>query len=171
MDFKNNIRHMAAVVGNTLLKTFPEVLHHSPGQLRRTGVDFVLDLFLQILNQSRTMFEKTFTLGIPKRKKSHGHFDQARSVYRTLSKKLSQNGCSHNTLQQQSPVVHRSNPLQILKTVVAYQPHDTTPTSLSLIQPAQCPLEIQEIFMPKSVYMSSFALHTLRYKYTYTGRS
>jgi len=31
MGFKNQIRHMAAVVGNTLLKTFPEVLHHSPG--------------------------------------------------------------------------------------------------------------------------------------------
>ena len=30
MGFKNQIRHMAAVVGNTLLKTFPEVLHHSP---------------------------------------------------------------------------------------------------------------------------------------------
>jgi len=29
--FKNNIRHMAAAVGNTLLKTFPEVLHHSAG--------------------------------------------------------------------------------------------------------------------------------------------
>jgi hypothetical protein len=25
MGFKNHIRHMAAVVGNTLLKTFPEV--------------------------------------------------------------------------------------------------------------------------------------------------
>jgi len=31
MGFKNNIRHMAAVVDNTLIKTFPEVLHHSPG--------------------------------------------------------------------------------------------------------------------------------------------
>jgi len=31
MGFKNNIRHMAAAVGNTLLKTFPEVLRHSPG--------------------------------------------------------------------------------------------------------------------------------------------
>jgi len=31
IGFKNQIRHMAAVVGNTLLKTFPEVLHHSPG--------------------------------------------------------------------------------------------------------------------------------------------
>ena len=29
MGFKNIIRHMAAVIGNTLLKTFPEVLHHS----------------------------------------------------------------------------------------------------------------------------------------------
>jgi hypothetical protein len=31
MGFKNNIRRMAAAVGNTLLKTFPEVLRHSPG--------------------------------------------------------------------------------------------------------------------------------------------
>ena len=31
MGFKNNIRHTAAVVSNTLLKKFPEVLHHSPG--------------------------------------------------------------------------------------------------------------------------------------------
>jgi len=31
MGFKNQIRHKAAVVGNTLLKTFPEALHHSPG--------------------------------------------------------------------------------------------------------------------------------------------
>jgi hypothetical protein len=51
---------MAAVVGNTLLKTFPEVLHHSPGYLRRNGVDFLLDPFLQILKRSRTMFENLF---------------------------------------------------------------------------------------------------------------
>jgi len=31
MGFKNQIRHKAADVGNTLLKTFPEALHHSPG--------------------------------------------------------------------------------------------------------------------------------------------
>ena len=31
MGFKNQIRHMEAVVGNTLLKTFPGVLHLSPG--------------------------------------------------------------------------------------------------------------------------------------------
>jgi len=31
MGFKNQIRHMAAVVDNTLLKTFPEVLPNSPG--------------------------------------------------------------------------------------------------------------------------------------------
>ena len=59
MDFKNQIRHMAAIVGNTLLKTFPEV-HHSPGYLRRNGVDFLLDPFLQILKRSRTMFENIF---------------------------------------------------------------------------------------------------------------
>jgi len=32
-------------------------------------------------------------------------------------------------LQQQSPDVHRSNPLWVLTTVEANQPHDTTPTS------------------------------------------
>jgi len=31
MGFKNQIRHMAAVVVNTLLKTLPEALHNSPG--------------------------------------------------------------------------------------------------------------------------------------------
>ena len=60
MGFKNQIRHMAAVVGNTLLKTFPEVLHHSLGYLRRNGVNFLLDSFLQILKRSRTMFENLF---------------------------------------------------------------------------------------------------------------
>jgi len=56
MGFKNHIRRMAAVVGNTLLKTFPEVRHHSPGYLRRSGVNFLSDPFLQILKRSRTMF-------------------------------------------------------------------------------------------------------------------
>ena len=55
MGFKNQIKHKAAVVGNTLLKMFPEV-HHSPGWLRRNGVDFLLDPFLKILKRSRTMF-------------------------------------------------------------------------------------------------------------------
>jgi len=31
MGFKNRIRHKAADVGNTLLKTFPEALHNCPG--------------------------------------------------------------------------------------------------------------------------------------------
>ena len=60
MGFKNQIRHKAADFGNTLLKTFPEVLHQSPGLLRRNGVDFLLDPFLQILKRSRTMFENLF---------------------------------------------------------------------------------------------------------------
>ena len=34
-----------------------------------------------------------------------------------------------------------------MKTVEANQPHDTTPVSLPLLQPAQCPLEMWEIFM------------------------
>jgi len=59
--------------------------------------------------------------------------------------------CSHNTLQQQSPVVHRSNPLWVLKTVEANQPHDTILNSLPLLQPTQCPLKMWEIFMPKTV--------------------
>jgi len=73
---------------------------------------------------------KTFSFRYPQKKKSHGRFDRARSVYRTLSASLSQNGCSHNTLQQQSPDVHWSNPLWVMKTVEAKQPQDTTPTSL-----------------------------------------
>jgi len=60
MGFKNHIRHMATVVGNTLLKTFPEVLHHSPGYLTRNGVNFLSDPFLQILKTSRTMFKNLF---------------------------------------------------------------------------------------------------------------
>ena len=46
MGFKNHIRHMAAVVRNTLLKTFPEVLHHSLAYLRWNGVNFLSDPFL-----------------------------------------------------------------------------------------------------------------------------
>ena len=82
------------------------------------------------------------------------HFDRAQSVYGTLSASLSQNGCSHNTLQQQSPDVHRSNPRWVLKTVEANRPHETYPTSLLPLQPAQCPLERWEIFMSHSVYFS-----------------
>jgi hypothetical protein len=48
MGFKNHIRHMAAVVGNTLLKTFPEVLHQSPGYLRQNGVDFLSDFLFSV---------------------------------------------------------------------------------------------------------------------------
>jgi hypothetical protein len=60
MGFKDHIRHMAAVVSITLLKTFPEVLDYSPGYLRRNGVDFLLYPFLHILKRSRTMFENLF---------------------------------------------------------------------------------------------------------------
>jgi hypothetical protein len=63
---------MAAVVGNTLLKTFPEVFHHSPGYLRLNGVDFLSDPFLQILKRSRTKFENVSLEVSPKEKKSHG---------------------------------------------------------------------------------------------------
>ena len=163
MGFKNNIRQMAAVVGNTLLKTFPEVLHHFPGHLRRNAVDFLSDPSFKS-SRYRGRCLKTFSFRYPQRKKSHGlksrdhaghptsplkeikrpgkcslgvlsgiffsvwiqlpegqksiaksfsdlvqmRFDRARSVYRTLSASLSQNGCSRNTLEQ-SPDVHRSN--------------------------------------------------------------
>jgi hypothetical protein len=60
MGFKNHIRHMAAIVGNTLLKTFLEVLHHPPGYLGWNGIDFLSNPFLQILKRSRTMFENLF---------------------------------------------------------------------------------------------------------------
>ena len=35
-----------------------------------------------------------------------------------------------------------------IKTVEAEQPHETYPTSLPPLQPAQCPLKRWEIFMP-----------------------
>jgi hypothetical protein len=73
---------------------------------------------------------------------------------------LSQNGCSHSTLQKQSPDVHRSNPLWVLKTVEANQPHGTTPTSVTLLQPAQCPLEMWEIFMSFPVLERKSSLRT-----------
>jgi len=69
MSFKNHNRYMAAVIGNTLLKTFLEVLH-SPGYLRR-NVDFLWDPFLQILKRSRTMFDY-LSFSYRQRKKSHG---------------------------------------------------------------------------------------------------
>ena len=98
-------------------------------------------------SRERGLCLKTFSFRYPQRKKSHGRFDRARSVYRALSVSLSQNGRSHNMLQQQSSVVHRSSSLWVMKTVEANQPHDTTPVSLPLLQPAQCPLEMWEIFM------------------------
>src|SRR5215468_8298570 len=69
----------------------------------------------------------------------------------SLSASLSQNSCSHNTLQQQSPDVQRSNPLCVLKTAEANLPNETCPTSLPPLQPAQCPREMWEIFMPHPV--------------------
>jgi len=98
-------------------------------------------------SRDRVRCFKNFSFRYPQRKESHGHFDRARSVYGRRSAWLSQNGCSHNTHQQQSPDVNRSNPLWVLKTVEVNQPHDTTPTSLALLQPAQCPLTMWEIFM------------------------
>jgi hypothetical protein len=67
-----------------------------------------------------------------------------REVCTERSESLSQNGCSYNTLQQQSPEVYQ---YWLLKTVEANQPHDTNPTSLPLLQPAQYPLEMWELFM------------------------
>ena len=96
-------------------------------------------------------------------------------MYRTLCVSLSQNGCSHNALQQQSPDVHRSNPLRLAKTVEANQPHDTTPTSLTLLQPSQCPIEMREIFMLNLNKVAGRGLETLHSDQTFndadpTGR-
>ena len=147
MCFTNQIRHKAAVVGNTLLKTFPEVLHHSPGQIRRNWVDFLLDPFLQILQRSRTMFENLFLQVSPK-EKSHGLQSGDRAGHSTCPvKEIKRPGNNNN-----SPDVHRSKPLWVLTTIEANQPHDTTPTSLPPLQPSQCPFEKLEIFMPHSVY-------------------
>ena len=89
------------------------------------------------------------------------HFDRARSVYGTLSASLSQNGCSHNTLQQQSPDVHWFNPLWVLTMVEANQLHDTTPTSLPPLQPAQWLFKMWEIFMPHHVFAPAHAHGTI----------
>lgn len=48
---------MAAVVGTTLLKMFPEVLHHSPDHLWWNIIYFLSDPFLKILTRSRIMFK------------------------------------------------------------------------------------------------------------------
>lgn len=42
MGFKNDIGQMAAVVGNTSMESFPEVLHDSPCHPRWNCVDFLL---------------------------------------------------------------------------------------------------------------------------------
>jgi hypothetical protein len=147
---------VAAIVGNTLPETFPRkffiTLWVSSGRMES------ISCWILSFKSSREwgLCLKTFSFRYPQRKKSHGHFDRARSGYGMLSESLSQNGCSHNTLQQQSPNVHRSNPLWVLKTVEANQPHDATPTSLPLLQPAQCPLKMWEIFMPNPVCYNSF---------------
>jgi hypothetical protein len=72
-----------------------------------------------------------------------------------------QNGCFHNTLQQQSPDVQRSNPRWVLKTVEPNLPNETCPTSLPLLQPAQCPIEMWEIFMPCNTII--FRIHLNSY--------
>jgi hypothetical protein len=149
MDFKNNIRHIVAVVDNTLLKMFSFIaLRVSSG-----GMESISCWILSFKSsRDRGRYLKPFSFRYPKKKKSHGHFDRARSVYRTLSESLSQNGCSHITLQLKRLVVHRSNPLGVLKTVEANQPHDTITTSLPLLQPAQYPLEMWENFMLYPVF-------------------
>ena len=124
---------MAAIVGNTLLKAFFITLWVSTGRMESISC-WILS-FKSSRDQGRCL--KTLSFRYPQRKKSHGHFDRARSVYGTLSASLSQNSCSHNTLQQQSPDVYQSNPLWVLKTVETNQPQDSTPTSLSLLQPTQ----------------------------------
>ena len=149
MGFKNNIRRMAAAVGNIACRLPRKfiTLRFTSGEMESISC-WILSFKS---SRDRGLSLKTFSFRYPQKKKSHGHFDRARSVYRTLSASLSQNGCFHNTLQQQSPNVHQSNPLWVLKTVEANQLHDTTPTSLPLLQPAQCPLEMWEIFMLYSV--------------------
>jgi len=124
MGFKNNIRHMVAVVGNTLLKTFRKffvTLQVSSGGME--SISCWIPSFKSSSDQGRCL--KTFSFKYPQSKKVTWAFRP--SVKRVWNASLSQNGCSRNTLQQQSPDVHRSNPLWVLKTVEANQPHDTTP--------------------------------------------
>jgi hypothetical protein len=60
-----------------------------------------------------------------------------------------------DTLQQQSPDVQRSNPCWVLKTVEPNLTNETCPTSLALLQPAQCPIEMWGIFMPHLYHLLS----------------
>ena len=144
MAFKNNIRLMAAIVGNTLLKAFFITLRVSSG-----GMESISCWILSFKSsRDRGRYLKNLFLQVsPKEKVTQAFRPSAKRVRNAES----QNGCSHNTLHQQSADVHRSNPLWVLKTVEANQPNDTTPTSLPLPQPAQRHLEMWEIFMPHPV--------------------
>ena len=153
MGFKNNIRHIAAVIGNTLLTTlwkFFVTLRVSSGRMESISC-WILSF---TSSRDRRLCLKTFPLGIPKGKSHMGVLTEREACAEPSLESLSQNGCSHNTLQQQSPDLHRSNQLWVLKTVETNQLQDTTSNSLSLLQPAQWPLEMWEIFMLSSVYQS-----------------
>jgi hypothetical protein len=63
-----------------------------------------------------------------------------------------------DTLQQQSPDVQRSNTRWVLKTVERNLPNESCPTSLPLLQPAQCPIKMWEIFTPHPVERSGRGL-------------
>ena len=93
---------------------------------------------------------KTFSFRYPQRKTSHGLKSGDRAGHSTSPRKRDQTPREQQQ-QQQSPDVHLSNPLWVLTTVEANQPHDTTPT-LTPLQPSQCPFEKWEIFMPHPVF-------------------
>ena len=90
---------------------------------------------------------KTFSFRYPQRKTSHGLKSGDRAGHSTSPLRDQ----TPREQQQQSPGVHRSKPLWVLTTVEANQPHDTNLTSLAPLQPAQCPFEKWEIFMPHPV--------------------
>ena len=56
----------------------------SPSGLRRNGVDFLLDPFLQIIKRSRTMFENIFLKVSPKEKVAWAFRPSAKRVRNAL---------------------------------------------------------------------------------------
>jgi hypothetical protein len=72
MGFKNNIRHMAAVVGNTLRKDVPETSSSLSGLAQAEWSRFPVGLFPSHPQEIEDYVSKPFPLGIPKGKSHMG---------------------------------------------------------------------------------------------------
>ena len=110
---------------------------------------------------------KTFSFRYPQRKTSHGLKSGDRAGHSTCPLKEIKRLGNNNNNNNKAPDVHLSNPLWVLTTVEAIQPHDTTPTSLPPLQPSQCPFEKWEIFMPHPVLSSDTHIHTHTHTHIY----